>query len=901
MLNIEEIKMQNKTVSKILVAIIMTSMLLAILPALPVGATTLASITPTSGNVGTVVRVIGMIDTQGGQYSIYFDTNSDGNALNDGAIKTANAPANSYAVNDTFTIPACLGSDAGSAHPVLLRDDQTATSQSASFAVITKRTVTTAARAQEGDVMALTVTVTGGTTALTSNNFTIGVTDPAGTMYTDANFSFTTSTQGSGAVTKNFPSSDFTTGTSTNMTGTYTVSGNRTLPGAMTNVVSTSFIIGLTNATTYGRFQTVNVQTAGWANNQNVTITITNTTGGIAQQWADLNLTTGTTNQNWTVPWNAPMGTYTATVVNATGNNKAIASTQTFTVGSAALAIAYTVNPSTPLMRTQTATANFTITYPDATLLNTTQFSSISVDVYANTTLVDTIVLTAANYDSTTATWRVSWKIPRDAARGTGYTFRVSINNVVDTFANSGPTAAASSSTFTVTAATLGVMITQQPAANYTRTGSAMAKINITYPDTTFYTDADLGTILVRVNQSTTNVANVSLVAGDFNSTTNDWTISWASPFNATLAADYTFQILTNEVVDGTNPNTGPTSTVSTNAFEILNAVINVASVDTDKTTYRPGEYVILSFVATYDDGSPVVTGASSITLAAPDGFTTMTKAPVHTTAGTWAITIWLSDAQAQLGSWNITLNVNGLTDGAGNTGPAVARTNSFTVLESEVTLETLSAELQALETKINTITTDVNGMKAAINSLTSAVSSQTSDITSIKTAGTALAADIDMIDEVLGYTAGVVAELQTALGTLSTTAATKTEVAAVSSVVSGLSADLTALKSSVAALNTAVADTASTADVDTTVNEAVDAAVTDLTADIAALETSLNALSNTVDNAATQADLDAAASDLDSSIAGLNTMVIIAVVLALIAAIAAIAAVFIIQRKIAG
>jgi len=148
--------MRNQTISKILVAIIMTSMLIAIVPTLPVNATALSGITPVSGNVGTVVRVIGTIDTQGGAYSIYFDTDDDGNALNDGAIKSGNAPANSYAVNDTFTVPPCLGSDAGNGHLVVLRDEQTLSAQSVSFAVITKRTITATAHNLEGSTVAVT-------------------------------------------------------------------------------------------------------------------------------------------------------------------------------------------------------------------------------------------------------------------------------------------------------------------------------------------------------------------------------------------------------------------------------------------------------------------------------------------------------------------------------------------------------------------------------------------------------------------------------------------------------------------------------------------------------------------------------------------------------------------------
>ncbi|MFC1486358.1 hypothetical protein ACFLRN_01530 [Thermoproteota archaeon] len=863
--------MHNKTISKILVAIIMTSMLIAIIPALPVGATTLASITPNIGNVGTTVTVIGTIDTQGGAYVIEWDGST---------VQSGNAPANSYAVNDTFVVPPSLGTDVGLVHDVGLRDVSSSGVQTVQFRVKTLKTITTAAYDQEGDTLALTITVTGGTLANTLNNYTVGVTNPAGTMYVDADFSFTTDGVGSGSVTKNYPSATFTSGANTNLTGTYAIVANRTQPGIITNAASTSFVIGLTDKASYGRFETVNVQTAGWANDQGVTITILNTTGGVAQQWVNQSLTTGMFTGNWVIPWNAPMGTYTVTAVNATGDNKAVDSTQTFTVGSADLSVEFQTAPAASPVRTDTVSAKFTIQYPDDVYYNNvTHFSSLTASVYYNTTLVATIPLTAADY-SADNNWTVSWKIPRDASLGSDYRFQIDEDAITDTNDNEGPADDAVSADFTVNQAVLSVMVTQQPAENYTRTEFAMAKINITYPDDTFYTDADLGNITVRVyTGEDESVANLTLTAGDFNSTTNEWTISWASPYDADLT-DYWFEIETDDVIDAANPNMGPDADVSTDTFLLLTATINVDSINTDAATYAPGEYLRVFFDATYQDGSPVVTGSSEITLTAPDTYTETTYDPVHTTAGRWQVTIWLSDAQAQVGSWNVTLSANGLDDGAGNMGPATAVTTSFTVLPNEVTLEDIMAAIDALDDKIDGVEADTSSMASQISTLYSAVQSLEN----------------------------VIDDIQAQLDSLSATAATTTEVAAVSSAVSSLSSDLASLESKLNALQSAVANAASDSDV-----AAVNTAVNEVSADVAALESSLadlNAAINAVD-AASPADVDAAVAavdgvdaavdDLSSEISGISTLVIVAIVLALIAAAAAIAAVYIIQRKIAG
>ena len=866
-LNIEEIKMRNKTVSKILVAIIMTSMLIAILPALPVGATTLTSINPTSGNVGTTVTVIGTIDTLGGAYSIEFDGT---------VIETGNAPANSYAVDDTFVVPATLGSDAGLGHTVGLRDTQTTNVQTTTFSVITSRTLEIVpSYAAEGDSVSLTVEVTGGTLANTLNSFDIEVTGPDGTAYT-GEVSFTTDATGSGSNTTEMFPDEFSTGANTVLTGTYTVTADRTLPGVITDWASTTFDIGIVDATSYARFETVNVQTDGWANNQNVTITITDPSDMVVAEWVDVNTTTGTSiTGSWVIPWNAALGTYTIMAVNATGDNKAVDSTQTFTVGSANLAVTFVDDPMANYQRTETVDANFTIMYPDSTYLNASQLSSIEVRVYYNTTMVDSITLTEDDYDAATDNWAVSWKIPRNATIGTNYKFHLDVDTIADTNDNMGPTAATPSGSFTIEQADLMVAITQQPAENYTRTGDAMAKINITYPDESFFTDADLGEILVRVYYETSpnlNVANVTLMPEDFNSTTNDWTIMWNSPYNATLG-QYFFEVMDMEVYDGvTDPNMGPEVLLYTDYFNLTTVEIVVDAIVTDSDTYAPGEYLSVFFDAMYADGTPVTTATPTLWLTAPDTYTMSSYEPAHTMDGRYAITIWLSDAQAQVGAWTITLEAMSLTDDAGNMGPAEDVTTNFTVTASEVTLDSLMAAIEDLSNRVDGIEADTNGLGSSVSSVQSSVSALQSSIVSI---------------------AELVADLQTQVDSLSATAATDADVAAVNTAVSGLSSDLTALENQLNTLSTAVNNAATDADV-----AAVQASIDSLTADVAALENSLNALGNT---SASSADLTSATDDLTSQIGGLNTMVIVAVVLALIAAIAAILAVYIIQRKIAG
>jgi len=669
---------RNKAISMLL----LISISLAVLFTIPTHAIAITEIDPVSGSVGTEVRLIGTIDTQGGAYTILFDVDDDGSA--ETTVKTGNAPTNSYMVNTTFVVPSCVGTDAGRDHKVTLRDDSYGSTHNATFTVETSTEMTVPEYAQEGDETAINMSATGGL-ANTVYNFTVMVTDPAGTETKNYNVSFTTDSNGFGYNITAFPA-DFSTGAASNFTGTYAIVANRTLPGNIVNAATASFDIGLTNASTYERFETVNVKTSGWTPNQNLTVTIKDPSMENVSVWDPVNATDGTWTGDWSIPWDASAGTYTVEVVNATGEEKSVDSIRTFTVSSVPLTVTFKTDPASPLQRTDTATAKFTIQYPDSSYYdNVTSFDSITVSVYYNTTLVDTIPLSASDYGADN-NWTVSWKIPSDAVHGSGYKFSLVSNS------------------FTVQATTLTVKVTQQPAATYMRTQTAMAKINITYPDNSFYTAADLGTIKVRVYQGSTNVANVTLEADDYDSITKQWTISWVSPWNATLADDYLFTIKAYEITDAANPNTGPTADVSTDTFELLEADLNVASINTDKNSYTQGQVVTVYFTATYQDGSPVTTGSAAINLTMANGTTTQLTA-TYVPANSRFEAEYTLPPEAPLGTWSALLEAQGLKDDEDNMGPDTDKSTDFTVTEvtppQEITAE-IKINPQTLNTKSN-------------------------------------------------------------------------------------------------------------------------------------------------------------------------------------------------------
>jgi hypothetical protein len=564
---------RNKAISMLL----LFSILLAILFTLPTHAVTYSEIDPVSGAVGTEVRLIGTIDTLGGAYTILFDVDDDGTA--ETSVKTGSAPASSYDVNTTFVVPSCVGTDAGRDHKVTLLDDLTKNTHNATFTVETSREMIVPEYAQEGDVVPINMSVTGGV-ANTVSNFTVMVTDPAGTETKNYNVSFTTDANGFGYNITNF-TTNFSTGASSNFTGTYNIVANRTLPGEIINAASASFDIGLTNASAYERLETVNVKTSGWTPYQNITVTIKDPSMENVSVWDSVNATDGTWTGDWTIPWDAYAGTYTVEAVNVTGDDKAVASIQTFTVSSVALTVTFKTDPASPLQRTETATAKFTIQYPDSSYYdNVTNFDSITVSVYYNTTLVDTISLSADDYGADN-NWTVSWKIPWDAVLGTGYKFSLDADSITDD-----------------------------------------------------------------------------------------------------------------------NGNTGPTTAVSTDTFEVLKANLNIASINTDKSTYMQGQVVTVYFTATYQYGSPVTTGSAAITLTFANGSTTQLTATYVSATNRFEAKYTIK-AGDPLGTWSARLEAQGLQDDEDNMGPNAAKTADFTVTEV-APLEGITAEVKISPRTLN-------------------------------------------------------------------------------------------------------------------------------------------------------------------------------------------------------
>jgi hypothetical protein len=298
--------------SMMVLFLILTSIMVAVSFAPSARASTsIASMIPTSGEVGSTVYLQANITTPDGPFEVRFDT----------AVRASGSAVGNY-VNKSFTVP-----EATAGNYTVMVLDQTGQNATATFTITTsyslKAEVPVAPKQlQEGDSVSINANVTGGT-ASASYTVNVTVTAPTGVSYTNLTTIFTSSV-GSGNTILTYPK-DFSTGANTNFTGTYRVYFNGTL-------ANEAFFIGLTNSSQYHRHQTVDVK-AMYASGENVTITIQ---GNIiyTSTTAQANSSGLVHYVNSTILSEASIGTYTVTIISISNPTKKTAApdVQSFTV-----------------------------------------------------------------------------------------------------------------------------------------------------------------------------------------------------------------------------------------------------------------------------------------------------------------------------------------------------------------------------------------------------------------------------------------------------------------------------------------------------------------------------------------------------------------------------------------
>lgn len=258
------------------------------------------TVTPANGIVGQSVSVNGTIETSVKVFNIFFDS-----------TKVKNGTAINYNFTTSFIVPQATYGP----HNITVQDvSANVTSHPQTFTVRTSYAISpfnlpaAPGQLQEGDSVQIKAQIFGENSSTTYNK-TITVTSP-----TNANYSATVqlATNQSGTAensTLYYPTNFSTAGRNANYTGTYYL---RIYKNA-TAYEKNSFFIGLTNASSYHRFDWVNIKAMNyttpneWAN---ITITFGNTLVNKTR----IQAINGEVVYNWQVPANASIGTYTVSV-----------------------------------------------------------------------------------------------------------------------------------------------------------------------------------------------------------------------------------------------------------------------------------------------------------------------------------------------------------------------------------------------------------------------------------------------------------------------------------------------------------------------------------------------------------------------------------------------------------
>ena len=303
----------------ILIILALTVSLYSLLPAAHAAVPAL-TVTPTSGTVGQTITVNGTVQTTpAGPFNIYFDL-----------AKVKNSTAANGQFSTSFIVPqATFGQ-----HTITLQDINAHLNATQNFTVQTSYAISpqnlpaTPGQLQEGASVQVRVRVFGANSTQTFNR-TITMTTPTASHY-NATLQFATNQTGTAESTLYYPQDFSTVGRNTNYTGSYVV---RIYKNASTVGAQNSFFIGLTNATSYHRFDWVNIRAMNYTKtNEYANITITLGTKQVSK--VSLAIQNGEVIYNWRVPANASIGTYTVNVksLNSAGTVKSASDVQNFTV-----------------------------------------------------------------------------------------------------------------------------------------------------------------------------------------------------------------------------------------------------------------------------------------------------------------------------------------------------------------------------------------------------------------------------------------------------------------------------------------------------------------------------------------------------------------------------------------
>jgi hypothetical protein len=168
--------------------------------------------------------------------------------------------------------------------------------------------------------------------------------------------------------------------------------------------------------------------------------------------------------------------------------NAEFVSLSKFSVTPALLSVAVNVPPNGPYERTEVASAEFIIRYPDLSEVVTIKNGLKPVALYAGQLKTEDLSLVISG--TTSGIWTAQYRIPRNASLDVNYKFQMLTKAFDDGKGNTGPGKDVETSSFTVTPATLLVSFTSNSTHYQVPFDTLTAYAEITYPDGTTVTNA---------------------------------------------------------------------------------------------------------------------------------------------------------------------------------------------------------------------------------------------------------------------------------------------------------------------------------------------------------------------------------------------------------------------------
>jgi len=279
--------------------------------------------------------------------------------------------------------------------------------------------------------------------------FSWAIKDPSGSSWSAT--SNIVSNTASWSFSVSYPSSF--TGAALSLPGVYSVNVSETLPASSPNVVNGTFIVGITDSSTYQRTSTVRMQAGGYLPTDTVNMTIIQSGNLVpvftASRTADNN---GLVTASWPTLPSTKIGNYAVNVVGKTSPPKGVPDTQQFIIYPTNITTIGFSPQKTVLERSETQGFEFNATYLSG--LAATQTSPI---IRLAEPDGSTTHLIPATYNSSQGQYIAAFTVPISSQAGT-WTAYLDQKSITDSYGNGGPLQTASL-TFNVLPATLLVTL----------------------------------------------------------------------------------------------------------------------------------------------------------------------------------------------------------------------------------------------------------------------------------------------------------------------------------------------------------------------------------------------------------------------------------------------------------